>query len=79
VDDRRIPDPGLAGFPEPAGAAVTIGVVVTIAAWVVLGLVLALVTVVVNTTHLPVRARFLLLLLALVAGILAVLRMQRAL
>ena len=51
----------------------------TIAAWVVLGLVLALVTVVVNTTHLPVRARFLLLLLALVAGILAVLHMQRAL
>jgi hypothetical protein len=79
VDGLRILGPGLASFPEPAGAAVTIGVVVTIAAWVVLGLVLALVTVVVNTTHLPVRARFLLLLLALVAGILAVLRMQRAL
>ena len=79
MDGWRIPGPGLAGFLEPAGAAVTIGGVVTIAAWVVLGLVLALVTVVVNTTHLPVRARFLLLLLALVAGILAVLRMQRAL
>jgi hypothetical protein len=59
-------------FPEPVGA------VVTIAAGVVLGLALALalVATVGNTSPLPARARWLLLLLASSAGILAVLHRQ---
>jgi hypothetical protein len=45
----------------------------------VLGLALALVAIVGNTSSLPARARWLLLLLALIAGILAVLHRQGAL
>jgi hypothetical protein len=59
--------PDVAGLPEPAGA------VATIAAGVVLGL--GLVVAVSNASSLPTRARWLLLLLALVAGILAMLRL----
>jgi hypothetical protein len=60
----------VAGLPEPAGA------VATIAAEVVLGL--GLVVAVSNASSLPTRARWLLLLLALVAGILAMLRLWSA-
>jgi hypothetical protein len=62
-------------IPEPAGA------VVTNAAGVVLGLALALalVATVGNTSPLPARARWLLLLLAIIAGILAILHRHGAL
>ena len=48
----------------------------TIAAEMVLGLALALVTVVANTSSLPARTRWFLLLLAVFAGSLAALRRQ---
>jgi hypothetical protein len=49
---------------------------VTIAAEMVLGLALALVTVVSNTSSLPARTKWFLLLLAFIAGSLAALRRQ---
>jgi hypothetical protein len=68
----RLGGAGVARIPEPARATVTN------AAGVVLGLALAmtLVATVGNTSPLPARARWLLLLLALIAGILAVLHRQ---